>query len=330
MLITYPRQLDGRSEAIQLASLEAVAARGQAIKVQRIPYGGGPGQPPPAPDPAQQAAFAHANILFAGQVPENLGALAPHLRWVQTLGADVGPALASGLDLRRVALTSGAGLLARPIAEFVIGRILAHWKKFDAIAAHQRAAAWVPCHGRDLAGSTLGIVGYGAIGGAVALLAGGLGMSVHVASRRGGSLASVPEHLSVWPFDALDEMLAQCDAVVLCAAANDLNKGLFSHGRFSRMVPGAYFVNVARGSLVDERALVAALESGQLGGAAIDVTGQEPLPPDSPLWRAPNLAISAHCSAGIERFVERGWALFLDNLDRFLAGQDLRNRRYAQ
>lgn len=294
-----------------------------------MPYGGGPGAPPPVPDPAQMAAFASADVLFAGQVPGDLGRLAPHLRWVQTLGADASPVFKSGLDPDRVIVTNGAGLLADPIAEFVIGRILAHWKAFDDIAAHQRAALWLPRYGRDLAGSVLGIVGYGAIGAAVTVRAIALGMQVHIASRRGHSLEAMQGDVTVWAFDALDAMLGKCDAVVLCAAADDRNRNLFSHDRFGRMVHGSYFINVSRGSLVDEAALIAALETGQLGGAAIDVARQEPLPPGDPLWDAPNLAISAHCSAGIDRFVERGWTLFLDNLDRFLAGKDLRNRRRA-
>jgi phosphoglycerate dehydrogenase-like enzyme len=125
--------------------------------------------------------------------------------------------------------------------------------------------------------------------------------------------------------DALDEVLGRSDVVVLAAAGTPETEGLIDAKAFAAMKPGAVFVNVARGNMVDEAALVAALTSGQLAGAATDVALTEPLPPESELWDAPNLLISPHSSSSQDRYFDFAYDLFLDNLGRYVAGEPMRN-----
>ena len=134
-----------------------------------------------------------------------------------------------------------------------------------------------------------------------------------------------PDVDELYGLDELDEMLARCDAVVLSAPHTPETIDLFDAERLARLKPGAVVVNVGRGSIIDEAALVAALESGHVGAAVLDVTREEPLPADSPLWDAPNMYLSPHCSTAREGYNEALMELFCDNLERFLADEPLRN-----
>jgi phosphoglycerate dehydrogenase-like enzyme len=289
------------------------------------------GQPPfdearrqaPSLTDGQKAAFAKAEIVLSLDIPFDIGRIAPRLRWVHACGAGVGQLQSAGLETIGATLTSSAGVASAPIAEFVLARILAHWKLFPALDRLQQAQDWKPTYGRNLAGCTLGIVGFGAIGAAVATRAKALGMRV-LANRRthGASHPAVEQFFA--PGD-LAALLAECDAVVLAAPETPETYRLFNAETFAAMKPGAYFCNVARGPLVDEAALIAALTSGQLSGASIDVASTEPLPKGDALWTAPNLAISPHCAASIEKYFQNIWALFRDNMERYLKGEMLVN-----
>jgi len=289
------------------------------------------GQPPfdearkqaPAVTDAQKAAFAKAEIVLSLDIPFDTDRLAPNLKWVQACGAGVGQLQSAGLDKIGATLTTAAGVASAPIAEFVLARILAHWKLFPALDALQREQNWKPTYGRNLAGSTLGIVGFGAIGAAVATRAKALGMRV-VANRRSPGAS----HPAVERFHApadLHALLAECDVIVLAAPETPETHRMFNRETFAAMKPGAYFCNVARGPLVDEPALIEALTSGQLSGASIDVAMTEPLPKGDPLWTAPNLAISPHCAASIEKYFQNIWGLFRENMERYLKGETLVN-----
>jgi phosphoglycerate dehydrogenase-like enzyme len=277
----------------------------------------------PAPDLSdrQRAAFARAEVMLAFDLPSELTTVAPNLRWVQAIGAGIDHFNGAGLDARTV-VTNAAGVAAVPIAEFVIGRLLAVWKRFDTLADQQVRRVWKPAYGRQLAGCTIGLVGLGAIGTAVAQRARALGM--HVLAVRRTTTAS-PDADEVFTPTQLREVLARSDAVVLSAPSTRETENLFDAAAFSAMKRGAVFCNVARGALVDEDALVAALERGLLGSAILDVTKREPLPADSPLWTAPNLYLSPHSSASPERYLESLFDLFADNLDRYVRGEPLRN-----
>jgi phosphoglycerate dehydrogenase-like enzyme len=244
---------------------------------------------------------------------------------VQGIGSGYEHIWGAGLDRDGIVVTNAVGVSAVPMAEFVLGRILQMWKRFPEIEDHARRHEWKPAFGRMLAGSTLGIIGLGAIGKALAERAGALGMRV-VASRRSWQPGMTAPHVDTLygPKD-LHALLAESDAVVLCAPSTAETRRMIDADALAAMKPGALFVNVGRGTMVDEPALIDALERGHLSAAVLDVTSEEPLPADNPLWDAPNVFVSAHCSATSEGYVERVLAVFLDNLTRYLAGEPLRN-----
>jgi len=278
----------------------------------------------PALTEAQRDAFGRAEVLLALDLPVGLSELAPALRWVQAIGA--GTDHFRGAELEPgVVVTNAAGVAAAPIAEFVLGQLLAFWKRFDELADQQRRHVWEPAYGRLVSGLALGLVGLGAIGTAVAERARALGMRVLAVRRRpdAGDRSYVVDEV-VGP-ERLHDVLSRVDAVVVCAPATPDTHDLFDAHAFAAMRPGAVFCNVARGSLVDEAALLDALRSGHLGAAVLDVTREEPLPADSPLWDAPNLRLSPHSSASLDQYVESVFELFADNLGRYLRHEPLRN-----
>jgi phosphoglycerate dehydrogenase-like enzyme len=246
------------------------------------------------------------------------------LQWIQAIGAGVDHLAAAGLT-EETTVTNATGVAAAAIAEFVIGRLLAVWKQFPAIDAQQRTHDWKPIFGRLAEGQTLGVIGVGAIGTQVALRARAFGMHTIGTRRRyrpGDALDAVDELRGA---DDLHDVLGRCDAVVLSAPATPETENLFDEAAFAATKPGAVFCNVSRGSLVDETALIGALESGRLSGAILDVVRNEPLPPDDPLWSAPNILISPHCSTSQERYADKLFELFAENLGRYCRGEPLRN-----
>ena len=271
----------------------------------------------------QARALATAEVVLSLDLPFDTDQLAPNLKWVQACGAGVGQLQSAGLEKIGAVLTTAAGVASGPIAEFVLARILGAWKLFPALERLQQAQDWTPTYGRNLAGSTIGVVGFGAIGAAVATRAKALGMRVLANRRTQG--AHHPAVEQFFPADALHALLAECDAVVLCAPESPETRRMFDGAAFAAMKTGAYFCNVARGSLVDEPALIAALTSGHLSAASIDVATTEPLPPGDPLWTAPNLAISPHSAASIEKYFQNIWQLFRENMRRYLDGEPLVN-----
>jgi phosphoglycerate dehydrogenase-like enzyme len=302
-----------------VASLEGAAPDAEVLVT---PYSRGDA----APTPEQRAALARAHVVLAWDLPRGLPELAPNLRWVQAIGAGVEHFADTGLfDMEQVVLTNAVGVAAVPIAEFVIARLLAVWKRFDDLAARQRAHTWDPTFGRTFQGSTVGIVGLGAIGRAIAERVRALGARVLAIRRsyRPGDSSPVADEL--FGPGELHAMLGACDAVVLCAPSTPETKNMFDAAAFAAMAPGSVFCNVARGAMVDEDALLGALRRGHLRAAVLDVVKQEPLPSESPLWDAPNLLLSPHSSASLDRYMDSLFALFADNLERFVRGEPLRN-----
>jgi len=273
----------------------------------------------------RRAALADAEVLIALHVPRDLMQLAPKLRWVQGVGAGVEQFAAAGVPRDRVAMTNASGLSAGSMAEFVIGRLLQVWKRFREIEEHQRASRYEQTYGRTFRGSTVGIVGLGHIGCEVAKRAAALGARVIGNKRSAPSEEEARLVDRVFGPNDLHELLSECDAVVVAAPATPQTHHLIDASALAAMRPGATLVNVARGSLVDESALLDALHSGHLGAAALDVFDAEPLPPDSPLWKAPNVYASAHSSVSVDRYMDDVFDLFEENLRRYVAGDPLRN-----
>jgi phosphoglycerate dehydrogenase-like enzyme len=270
------------------------------------------------------ALWARADAVMAFDVPKELASLAPRLRWIQAIGAGVNHLFESDLP-EEVVITSASGMGATAIAEFVIGRLLSAWKRFPQLDAHQRDRQWEPEFGRLVDGLTLGIIGLGAIGRAIAVRARPFGLQVIGTRRTFRSGDTDPDVDELFGSDDLMAVLPRCDAVVGCLPGTPDTENVFDAGAFAAMPPGSIFCNVGRGSSVDEAALIGALERGHLGAAILDVTRAEPLPNDDPLWRAPNLLLSPHCSVSQDRYSERLVGLLGDNLGRLLRGDELVN-----
>jgi phosphoglycerate dehydrogenase-like enzyme len=279
---------------------------------------------PPLDDDYRDA-LARAEVMFCLDAPLNLPALAPNLRWIQAVGSGVGQFAASRLEDGDITLTNAAGVGAPSIAEFVIGMIVAAWKDFPALAELQRARKWESHYGRLIMGSTVGVIGLGAIGAAVAQRVKPFGVEVLAIRRSFEPGMTAPNVDELFGPDALHEVLARSDTVVLAAAGTPETENLIGEAELAAMRPGSVFVNVARGTMVDEPALIAALESGHLRAAAIDVAREEPMPPDAALWDAPNLIFSPHSSPSQDRYFDMVFDLFIDNLGRYVAGESLRN-----
>jgi phosphoglycerate dehydrogenase-like enzyme len=274
-----------------------------------------------------------AEILFGipGDTPEGLADAVrtlPRLQWVQATSAGAGEQVhAAGLsaaELERVVITSASGVHALPLAEFALFGLLAFAKNLPRLLDDQRHRRWEHYPTGELAGRTLLVVGLGRIGAEVARRARAFGMEVVGVNRSGRSdCAEVP---TVYGTDALPDLVGTADALVLSLPLTHATRGLVDAALIARIKPGATLVNVGRGGVVDEAALIEALRSGGLAGAALDVVTTEPLDPDSPLWDMPNVLLSPHTAGLSERENERIVALFCENLRRWQAGEPLLRR----
>ena len=220
-------------------------------------------------------------------------------------------------------LTNGAGLYAQPIAEHVVMCMLAARLNLLGMLGAQAAATWIPDveSDQELSGSVALILGYGQLGRAIGTRLRALGVDV-VAARRSAGLEHDGGVVSAGDWR---DRLPEVDFLVLTLPSTRETRNIVGASEFDALKQGAWIVNVARGSLVDEAALLDALSSGRLGGAVLDAFAREPLPPDHPLWRLPNVILSPHSSWRSSRLDERQVELFGDNLDRFLTSRPLRN-----
>jgi phosphoglycerate dehydrogenase-like enzyme len=240
---------------------------------------------------------------------------ATKLRFVQATFAGAGQQLAAaGLareDVERIAWASSAGVHATPLGEWALFGILALTKGLPRLEADKRERHWAHYPVDEVRGTTVLVVGLGEIGREVARLAEAFGMRVLSTRRNEGEL---------------DELLPRADSVVITLPLTTETCGLIDRRRIGLLKPGAILVNIGRGPVLDEDALIDALRSGRLRGAALDVFATEPLPPDSPLWELDNVILSPHTAAQSIRENERIVELFADNLRRYLAGEELRSR----
>ncbi|MEX2625342.1 MAG: D-2-hydroxyacid dehydrogenase [Ilumatobacteraceae bacterium] len=244
------------------------------------------------------------------------------LRWLHSMSAGVdNPVFRSLLD-RGVTVTTSSGSSASPIAQTVMMYLLALTRDLPGWLRAQAEHRWEPRAIRELDGLTMGVVGMGPIGVDVARLGTALGMRP-IGVRR---TVRGDEPCETWTFDRLGELVASVDVLVIAIPLTDDTRGLIGADAFAAMRPCTLFVNVGRGEIVDEPAMIEALRSGHLGGAGLDVFATEPLPADSPLWDLPNVIVTPHSSGTSARAGERAEDIFLDNLTRHAAGRDLRNR----
>jgi phosphoglycerate dehydrogenase-like enzyme len=249
-----------------------------------------------------------------------------NLRWIHTNSAGADRPEYRPLLARGVALTTSSGATAATIALSVTGAVIALAREFPAVMQAQRQRAWIPLRDartpRDLAGQTALVVGLGPIGREVARLLKAVGLWVIGVRRSESPVEPCDETLS---FARLREALPRADWVILACPLSDLTRGLIDAEALALLPAGARLVNVSRGAVVEEDALIAALRSGKLGGAYLDVFTREPLVPDSPLWTLPNVIVSPHSSSYSRGYAERVGEIFLDNLARWRDGSPLRN-----
>ena len=279
----------------------------------------------PTPSADVLEAWSEAEVVCSLDLPTSWIDAMPKLRLVQAYSAGLEQFPTGALAERGIRLVNAAGAGAPAIAEFVFGRLVEVFRNVRGIEGMQRERAFHRPGGRTLAGKTLGIVGLGAIGAAVATLARAFDMKT-IATRRSARPGDTSDLVdALHGPDGLMDLLAASDVVVLCAPATAETTDLLDAAAFAAMKEGAVLCNVARGALVDEGALVAGLESGRLGAAILDVTREEPLPKDDPLWDAPNLYLSPHSSIPPDAYDARLLSLFARNLRAYAAGEALEN-----
>lgn len=246
---------------------------------------------------------------------------APNLRWLHSFSAGVDHPVFGMIVERGARLTNSTGSSARAIAHHVIMCLLAMRRELPVHLREQAERRWNTRDLGDVEGTTVGVLGMGPIGLEVARLAIELGMHP-IGIRR---TVTGDEPCPTWTFDHLPQLLAVADAVVLALPLTPETHRLIGADELALLPAGAHLVNVGRGQLIDEAALVEALGSGQVAWAALDVTEVEPLPPDSPLWDLPNVIITPHSSAATASTRRRATDIFVDNFGRFVRGEPLVN-----
>ncbi|MEO6349031.1 MAG: D-2-hydroxyacid dehydrogenase [Candidatus Limnocylindrales bacterium] len=274
-------------------------------------------------------------VLLRGPLPMNVFdrilARTPRLIWVHSATAGVERVLTPTARERGLAITNARGVFSDPIAEYVLMMMLAISRRLPLLLELQRERTWQPLEGREMADVTVGIVGLGSIGRRVAELALTMGSRV-IATRRHGSIDGGDDEddelmalIDIMPADALPQLMAESDFVVLALPLTPETTDLFNADMLAHAKPGSWLVNIARGALVDDRALIRAVRDGRLGGAVLDAFREEPLPADSELYTTPNVIVTPHTSWSSGRVLDRSIELFCDNLVRFRRGEPLLN-----
>jgi len=289
-----------------------------------------------------EALDADTEVLYAFHLPHDLLNKAPRLRWVQLHSAGADHLLGHPIMNSDVLITTTSGIHAPPIAEYAFASMLAWSRRVPKMLYYQNRREWPQGRwelfvGQELRGATLGIVGYGSIGREVGRLGKCFGMRVVATKRSVGQVADTGYRVPgtgdpegqilnrIYPPEQLREMLAECDYVVISLPLTPDTRGLIGEEELRAMKPNAYLVNISRGGIVDEAALIKALQEGWIAGSGLDVFEEEPLPPDSPLYDLDNVILSPHVAGFSPHYDERASDLFAENLRRYLAGVELLN-----
>jgi D-2-hydroxyacid dehydrogenase (NADP+) len=272
----------------------------------------------------EQKAFAADAEVIYGFRDQELAAMAPRLRWMHYYGAGVDGLDAAYFAAHDIICSNSRGVAAPNIAEHVFAMMLSFARDLPRLQRVQAAEMWLKNNALtpfELLERRLGIVGLGAIGQEVAKRAHAFGMQVSGLRKSATPIAGI----KMYGADQLLELAAQSDHLVVSLPGTGDTAGSIGAEVFSAMPRGSFFYNVGRGNIVVQADLIAALESGQLAGAGLDVADPEPLPAGHPLWRAPNVLISSHTSGNTDRYWERAVPLFERNLRAFIAGEPLEN-----
>jgi phosphoglycerate dehydrogenase-like enzyme len=291
-------------------------------RVRLVPIAGGD---PADPDISRAEVAVRGDYDGAWAFAEILAAM-PRLRWIHSLTAGVDDFVSPELRARGCLLTNSSGAFAPPLAEYALAAMVMLARRMPGWLDDQRARRWrtpLVAPGRELLGSRVAIVGYGGVGRYVARLCRAAGMEVWASRRSAGLLLGEPVDRMLAAED-VDDLIAGAPFLVICAPLTGATRGLIGARELRLLAPAAVVVQIGRGGIVDEAALVGALADGHLAGAMVDVTEREPLPAESPLWDAPNLWLTPHISGNTPAAWDRIVDLLCTNLAEYVAGRPRR------
>lgn len=292
----------------------------------------GSGDGVPRSTASLREALRDAEVYCGFGIPRDVFAVSERLRWVHSGSAGVGGSLYPEMLERDVVFTNSAGIHAVPVAEHAVAMMYYFARGLDQVAASRRAGRlWdrdrIACHASpagELFEAVVGIIGYGGIGREVGRQAKGVGMRVWAVKRnpRGGRTEYADR---IFGPSELEEVLAGSDYLVVCAPHTSETSGLIGAAELDRMKRSAVLINIARGDIIDETALIAALRAGAIRGAGLDVYETEPLPTTAELWDLDNVCLTPHIGGVSPRFWERETELIIENIRRYLAGEPMLN-----
>jgi len=281
-------------------------------------------------DEQRAAGLPDCDVVYTWILKAAELATAPHVKWVHTSAVAVETLCLNELFARGIAVSNTRGVQAVPIAEHVMAVVLALSKQLPFALENQRQSRWAQNEFMDarlpwlLRGKTLGVIGVGTIGSEIAARAKAFGMEVIAMRRRPG--APVDGIDRIFGPEQLYQFLSLCHVLVIAAPLTPQTHSLLGAAPFGRLPKGAIVVNVGRAKIIDTDALVDALQSGHLGGAALDVFPQEPLPAEHALWQTPNVILTPHTSGFRQGHWDEVIELFAENIERFQRGEPLRHR----
>jgi phosphoglycerate dehydrogenase-like enzyme len=280
------------------------------------------------PEKLKEIAPAADAILYAhidGDLLANALRLASRVRWIHSLWTGVEGILKPELLAHSAPLTNGRGVFRWPLADWVTAVMLFFAFDLRRVIQQQEQGVWKPFFGVTLSGRTLGVVGYGAIGSAAASRARTFGMKIAALRRRPELFQGETLVDQIYGPAQLRDLMAVSDYILAATPLTPETRGMIGEAEIAAMRPTSVVINIGRGPVIDETALIRALESGKIRGAALDVFNTEPLPPDHPFWRMSNVLLSPHTADRVEGFLAPAFESFFENLDRFLEGRSLMN-----
>jgi phosphoglycerate dehydrogenase-like enzyme len=267
-------------------------------------------------------------ILFAdfdGDLLANVLPLANRVRWIHCLWTGVEMILKPKIVAHPAPLTNGRGVFRWPLADWVIAAMLFFAFDLGRVIRQQEQGMWKPFISTSLMGRVLGIVGFGSIGAAAAARARVFGMKIAALRRRPELFESDSPPDQTYGPGQLKELMAASDYILVVTPLTAETRGMIGEAEIAAMKPSAVIINIGRGPVIVEAALVRALEAGRIRGAALDVFNTEPLPSEHPFWRMPNVLLSPHTADRVEGFLDPAFESFVENLDRFRKGEPLAN-----
>ncbi len=271
------------------------------------------------------AMLAEAEVIYGLILPQNLLARAPKLKWFQTLSAGVDRFGKMDIWDSPVTITNVSGIHTTPIGEFAFQFMLMFAKGAPQCFQMKQKHEWNRFMPSVLRDKTVGIVGLGNIGREIARLSKAFGMRV-IATRRSATQQKRARYVDILlPAGQLNQLLSESDYVIVATPLTPETRGLIGDKELRAMKPSACIINIARGGIIDEEALIRALDEKRIAGAGLDVVANEPLPPESPLWDFDNVILSPHVSGGMEDYMGQATGIFCENLKRYLNGEKLLN-----